>query len=148
MRCEALRRGAALLVVVGAVLGGAACGDTSSRDPAPEVPPVDLRGKAAVQVVAVDNRFEPPRIRVSSGTRVTWVNQGAMAHNVAKSADALDFGSPFGAATGDFGPGARYSFRFTKAGVFPYACTIHTLMNGVVVVGDEPFPPAADAGGS
>jgi plastocyanin len=101
-----------------------------------------------VQAAAIDNRFEPARIRIDPGTTVTWVNQGAMAHNVAKAADALDFGAPFGVATGDFGPGARSSFRFTKAGIFPYVCTIHTLMNGVVVVGDGPFPATADAGGS
>lgn len=138
---------AALVLMAVGTLGLSACGGGDGAEPAPEVPPVDLRGRSEVQVVAVDNRFEPPRIRIDPGTKVTWVNQGAMAHNVRKSADALDFGAPFGVDTAEFGPGDRYSFRFARAGIFPYACTIHTLMNGVVVVGDGAFPAAADAGG-
>jgi plastocyanin len=136
----------AIVVLAVAALG--ACSGSDGAQPEPEIPPVDLRGRTEVQVATVDNRFEPPRIRIDPGTTVTWVNQGAMAHNVRKAADALDFGAPFGVDTADFGPGARYSFRFAKAGIFPYACTIHTLMNGVVVVGDAPFPAAADAGGA
>ncbi|MFM7225489.1 MAG: plastocyanin/azurin family copper-binding protein [Actinomycetota bacterium] len=142
-----MRRPAALILalLLGALVG-TACGGSSDSEPAPEAPPVDLRGRAAVRVVAVDNRFEPARIRIDPGTAVTWVNEGAMAHNVRKAADALDFGAPFGVDTADFGPGAEYTFRFTEAGVFPYACTIHTLMNGVVVVGAAPFPVPASGG--
>ena len=141
-------RGALVAVLVVGTLFGAACGGSSGAKAPTEPPPIDLRGRAAVQVAALDNRFEPPRIRIDPGTTVTWVNQGAMVHNIAKAADAIDFGAPFGATAGEFGPGARYAFRFTKPGIFPYACTIHSLMNGVVVVGDVPFPPAADAGGA
>jgi plastocyanin len=55
-------------------------------------------------------------------------------HNIQKSADAVDFGAPFGVQAGAFGPGATYSFTFNKVGEFHYTCTIHTLMNGSVRV--------------
>jgi plastocyanin len=51
--------------------------------------------------------------------------------------DLEDFGgaTPFGAQTGSFGPGATYSFTFGNPGTFNYTCTLHTGMNGRVIVG-------------
>ena len=126
------RRGVALVIL--SLLVVAACGSSSSEPAAPPPPPVDLRGRTSVDVDAIDNKFTPPSIIVSLGTKVTWRNKGALAHNVKKSADIVDFGATFGVNTADFGPGASYSFTFAKPGTYGYTCTIHSLMDGLVRV--------------
>lgn len=124
-----------LLLVFSAValLGACGGGDDSSSDKPPA--PIDMRGKAAVEIVAKGgNQFTPNNIVVDEGTEVTWQNQDTIAHNVKKSADALDFGGEFGVEAGQFGPGDTYSFTFDKAGQFPYTCTIHAGMSGTITV--------------
>jgi plastocyanin len=114
-----------------AVLG--ACGGDDSSDEPPA--PIDMRGQAEVEVVAKGgNQFVPANIVVDEGTELTWVNQDSIAHNVKKSADAVDFGAKFGVEAGQFGPGDTYSFTFDKAGRYPYTCTIHAGMSGSITV--------------
>jgi plastocyanin len=120
----------ALSLLLSALVG---CGGSSTH--APPVPQrVDRRGHQHVVVEARDDFFTPASIIVDQGTTVTFTNAGAVAHNVHKTADALDFGAPFGVDTADFGPGHSYSFTFEKPGTFSYLCTIHSLMSGTVQV--------------
>lgn len=119
-------------LVACALAGAASCGSTHKITPV--LPPVDLRGRNQVEIGAAQNQFTPAAVIVDVGTKVTWTNTDSIAHNVEKSADALDFGAKFGADASVFGPGQSYSFTFTKAGTFFYTCTIHTLMSGKVEV--------------
>jgi plastocyanin len=122
-----------LLVLAAAAFLGACGGGSDSSDEPPA--PIDMRGKAEVEIVAKGgNQFVPPDIVVDEGTEVTWVNQDTIAHNVKKSADAVDFGAEFGVEAGQFGPGDTYSFTFDKAGQYPYTCTIHAGMSGRITV--------------
>jgi plastocyanin len=123
-----MRRALAILLVL---LGAAACSSSSSHKTTPTtLPPVhDLRGQKQVEVEADNNLFTPASIIISQGTTVTWKNTDTEAHNVTS-----DTGAGFGVRSGQFGPGASYSYKFTKAGVYPYTCTIHTDMNGLVRV--------------
>ena len=128
-----MTRAAVVVALVACALAGtAACGSTLKVTP--PAPPVDLRGQKQVEIDAVQNQFTPAAVIVDVGTKVTWTNKDSVAHNVAKSADALDFGAKFGVDASVFGPGQSYSFTFTKAGTFFYTCTIHTLMSGKVEV--------------
>lgn len=122
-----------LALVVLLALGLAACG-SSKPSTRPEQPPIDLRGKSAVEIDARSNLFTPQRIVISPGTKVTWVNKDAVAHNVKATTDMIDFGGTFGVDVAKFGPGASYSFVFDKTGQFPYLCTIHGLMTGNIQV--------------
>jgi plastocyanin len=115
-----------VMVLAGALL--AACG--SSSKPAVAPAPIDMRGKTAVEIDAKSNQWTPDDIIVDVGTKVTWRNTDPILHNIKKSADAVDFGAKFGLDS--FSPGASYSFTFTKAGTFPYACTIHAAMTGKI----------------
>jgi plastocyanin len=124
---------AVVALVACALVGVASCGSSKPKV-APPPPPRDLRGHRQVAIDAVLDQFSPAVVIVDVGTRVTWTNKDAIAHNVEKSADALDFGAKFGADASRFGPGQTYSFTFTKAGTFLYTCTIHTLMSGEVRV--------------
>jgi plastocyanin len=115
-----------------AACGGGGKGSSSNTLPTPTT--VDLRGRKQVEVEAKDNFFTPAAIIVDQGTTVTWKNAGNVVHNVHKSADAVDFGAPFGVDTADFGPGQTYSFTFDKPGTYAYTCTVHSLMSGTVQV--------------
>jgi plastocyanin len=114
-------------------MGAAAC-SSSKPKVTPPAPPVDLRGHTTIEIDATGNQFTPASVIVDPGTLVTWRNTDSVAHNVEKSADALDFGAKFGADASLFGPGTTYSFTFVKAGTYFYTCTIHTLMSGKVEV--------------
>jgi len=122
-----------VLVAAGLLLGLTACGSSKPKSaPVPET--VDARGKTTVEIDAYQNQFSPASIIIDAGTKVTWKNNDPVVHNVQKSADAVNFGAPFGVTADAFGPGATYSFTFRKAGTFFYTCTIHNLMTGKVEV--------------
>lgn len=133
---------AALFLSTGVIAVGG-CGsssDSNSSAPPPTNPPivvVDMRGKKTVDVNAKDDVFDPNGIQVDVGTTVTWHNAGQNVHNVQPMNDTENFGgsTPFGAQADKFAPGATYSFTFGTAGTFNYTCTLHTGMNGRVVVG-------------
>ena len=130
------RRAVVALVACLCVLA-TACGSSKPKAK-PVPPPVDARGKTAFEIDAAQNQFTPATLIVDVGTKVTWKNTDTVAHDVKKSADAVDFGAPFGISASEFGPGASYSFTFAKAGTYFYTCSIHTLMNGKVEVVARP----------
>jgi plastocyanin len=73
--------------------------------------------------------FSPTPINVHVGDTVTWKNSDPTTHTVTSDqASAVQFGS------GDLGQGSTFSFTFTQAGDFPYHCSIHTSMHGMVHV--------------
>ena len=70
--------------------------------------------------------FGPARLEVSRGTRLIWTNTDGDPHTVTSdkgvwASEALDTGDHF----------ARV---FKKAGTFPYHCSIHPFMHGVIIV--------------
>jgi plastocyanin len=78
-------------------------------------------------VVDMTNRsFVPATLTVQVGDTVTWVNQDAPQHDVV--ADNGEFTSQ------PFDEGQSFAFTFTKAGTYPYHCSIHPDMTGTVIV--------------
>lgn len=83
--------------------------------------------KVQTKIVQIDNfTFTPETLIVPVNTTITWVNKDDIPHVIAGSnglfkSKALD--------TDD-----RYSFTFTKAGTYPYYCTVHPKMEGKIVV--------------
>jgi len=77
--------------------------------------------------------FDPPAVRVTPGTEVTWTWTGAGGgHNVVSDGDGpLDSGDPVSEE------GTTYSHTFEEYGVYKYVCTPHKGlgMKGAVVVG-------------
>lgn len=83
--------------------------------------------KASPTEVRVDNfTFGPDTLTVPVNSSVTWVNKDDVPHVIASNdgvfkSKALD--------TDD-----KYSYTFTKAGTYPYYCSIHPKMVGKIVV--------------
>jgi amicyanin len=70
--------------------------------------------------------FTPGELTVAPGTTVTWVNNEMMPHNVVDSNKS--FRSKILSKDGNF------SFTFTTAGDYNYACLIHPNMKGKIIV--------------
>jgi plastocyanin len=70
--------------------------------------------------------FRPARLVVSPGTRVVWQNHDGDPHTV--SSVTGHFSSPALDTDG------RFARVFRTPGTYPYLCTIHPFMRGVVVV--------------
>src|ERR1700681_3657378 len=82
---------------------------------------------AANVAVKIDNFvFGPQAITVPVGTTVTWTNSDDIPHT-AVSTDGV-----FKSKVMD--TDEKFSYTFTKAGTYPYYCTIHPTMTGQVVV--------------
>jgi len=81
-----------------------------------------------VQVIMVDDRFQPEWLEVPAGTTVTWLNKGADWHNVASS--------KAGFASDRMPNGSTYSFTFDTPGEYKIVCRHHALagMTGTIVV--------------
>jgi plastocyanin len=82
---------------------------------------------ASTAEVKIDNfSFGPVAITVSVGTTVTWINRDDIPHTVV-STDKV-----FKSKVLD--TDEKFSYTFTKAGEYPYFCSIHPKMTGKVVV--------------
>lgn len=81
---------------------------------------------AAETTVSIDNfTFTPQSITVKVGDTVTWTNRDDIPHVVVSAgkfrSKALDTDNSF-------------SFTFTKAGDYPYFCSLHPHMTGTIKV--------------
>jgi len=77
--------------------------------------------------VKIDNfSFGPQTLTVSVGTTVVWTNRDDIPHTVV-SADGV-----FKSKVRD--TDEKFSYTFTKAGTYPYFCSVHPKMTGKIVV--------------
>jgi plastocyanin len=82
---------------------------------------------AASTDVKIDNfSFGPQTLTVSVGTTVVWTNRDDIPHTVV-STDGV-----FKSKVRD--TDEKFSYTFSKAGTYPYYCSVHPKMTGKVVV--------------
>jgi plastocyanin len=82
---------------------------------------------AANAEVKIDNfTFGPQTITVPAGTTVTWTNKDDIPHT------SVSTEGVFKSKVLD--TDEKFSYTFTKAGTYPYYCTIHPKMTGQIVV--------------
>ena len=83
-------------------------------------------GPSAKHTVTIEaTSYKPETMTVKKGESVTWVNKDPFPHTVTA---AGIFDSKSIAANG------KWSYRPTKAGEFPYICTLHPNMKGTIKV--------------
>jgi len=76
--------------------------------------------------VKIDNfSFGPGTLTIPVGTTVTWTNRDDIPHTVV-STDGV-----FKSKVLD--TDEKFSFTFSKAGTFPYFCSIHPKMTGKII---------------
>jgi plastocyanin len=79
--------------------------------------------------VKIDNfSFAPATLTVAVGTTVTWTNRDDIPHTVVSTDDPKPFKSKV------LDTDEKFSYTFTKAGTYPYFCSVHPKMTGSVVV--------------
>ena len=98
--------------------------------------------EAVSTVVKIDGcTFAPTVTRVQTGTEVRFLNASNAAHDIVGRARAW--------GTDRLDSGASFAYRFTTPGVYPYSCSLHPGMAGVVVaessVAAAPVAKAPDA---
>jgi plastocyanin len=120
-----------LLPAALAALALAACGGSQPAATAPAATPSPAPTPASspvatTSVTIADFAFGPGVITVRAGSTVTWTNKDQDAHTVAIT------GAP---PSQPLVSGDTYTHTFAQPGTYPYRCSIHPTMRGMVVVG-------------
>lgn len=90
-------------------------------------------GEYDADVVIANYDYTPDEIRISVGTKVTWVNMDHVMHTVTFA----EHGDDHGAGAIDSGPMYHmdtFSYTFEEPGTYEYHCDPHPYMTGVVIV--------------
>lgn len=80
----------------------------------------------ANEVWMQNSTFGPSSITVAVNTTIKWTNKDGTTHTVTGTGGLFN--------SGNIGSGGSYSHQFTIKGTYPYTCTIHSGMNGTVIV--------------
>jgi plastocyanin len=83
-------------------------------------------GRDTVTAAVGDFLFQPGRLQITTGTTVVWTNNGQVMHTVSAEDGSFD--------SGPIEPGERRGLAFPRAGTFPFHCTPHPFMRGVIEV--------------
>ncbi len=86
----------------------------------------DVAAPVAATVRLAAYKFATDTVTISVGQAVRWVNNDPVEHTI--TFDGAEPGSPLIPSNGSF------VHRFDKAGRYPYHCTPHPFMKGVVIV--------------
>ena len=92
----------------------------------PRVAANDQPSEASADVKIDNFSFGPQTLTVSVGTTVVWTNRDDIPHTVVSTEGV------FKSKVRD--TDEMFSYTFTKAGTYPYFCSVHPKMTGKVVV--------------
>ncbi len=89
-------------------------------------PALGESGPAAAQVEVRAMKYSSDTVRVSAGQIVRWINHDPLDHTITFDAE--------GPASGALPANGSYGVKFDRPGAYPYHCTPHPFMTGVVIV--------------
>jgi len=93
-----------------------------------DTPSVATPEASEARVAIEDFKFEPEKLNVRPGTKVTWVNKDDEPHSATSSEKPKRFDS------GVLDSEKSFSFTFTEPGSSAYFCKLHPHMTGLIVV--------------
>ena len=70
------------------------------------------------------------------GDTIIWKNADTAFHDITSGSEAKGPDGIF--ASNPFAPGKSFSYKFSEIGVYPYYCTLHPWMSGVISVVQDP----------
>ncbi len=115
------------VVVLGVSLGTASSGSSSGGTTATG------GGGPVVKITIKNFKFTPANPDVQPGERIEITNEDSVTHTLTAGPSPKDK-NVFN--TGDVGPGQTKMVNApAKAGMYPFYCTIHTFMTGILIVG-------------
>lgn len=79
-----------------------------------------------VDIVSIDEAFQPSSATVAAGGEVTWANTDDIAHTTTADDGTWD--------SGNMDPGAEFTFAPEEPGTYAYFCSIHPSMTGELIV--------------
>ena len=96
---------------------------------------VNMTSQSQVTIRMKEIKFTPALVRVSPGTRVTWMNDDPIGHFVNSDPHPSHNAFP-NLNSFEIGKGASYSFTFNQPGEWAYHCSAHFPANmfGRVIV--------------
>jgi len=117
-----MRRSVSIAVVTVALVAGMGTAAIS-----PKSVSAAAQEKPATAEVKIDNfSFGPAALTVPVGTMVTWTNRDDIPHTVVSTEGVFK--------SKVLDTDEKFSFTFSKAGTYPYFCSIHPKMTGKVIV--------------
>ncbi len=83
--------------------------------------------QGAAHTVTIENmQYNPAELHVHRGERIVWVNRDLFPHTATSASHAFDSGS--------IAANSSWTYVAGKVGEYPYGCTFHPSMKGLVVV--------------
>lgn len=112
--------------VLAAVILGGCAPPIAGNKPGPSLYAMTHPGIVPTKSGHPDALYVPNPIRVHTGQIVTWRNTDTDPHDVTSTDGLFD--------SGPIAHGATFSWRATYPGRYPYFCTIHPDMRGLIIV--------------
>ena len=95
---------------------------------------VDMTNQSEITINLKDLAFNPAKVKVSKGTKVTWLNQDSVVHTINTDSHPAHTYFPTQNSR-NLSNGEKYSVTFNGVGIYPYHCTPHAAaMKGQILV--------------
>jgi plastocyanin len=92
-------------------------------------PARSVEAKGASTEVKIDNfTFDPAKLTIKAGTKVTWTNHDDVPHTATSSVKPRAFDS------GTLDTDEKFSYVFTTPGTYDYFCAVHPKMTAQIIV--------------
>jgi plastocyanin len=88
-----------------------------------------------IQIDGLSPYYSPKAAQVSVGTIIWWENPTATHHTITH--DGCKNGGDCAFDSGAIAPKGKFSLYSLAPGKYPYHCTLHPIMRGIVVVQDD-----------
>lgn len=82
--------------------------------------------------------YSPTSVQVGPGSSISWENPTADLHSITH--DACRTHDPCAFDSGAIGPNRTFTVHQLPPGRYPYHCSFHPIMKGVLVVNELEFP--------
>ena len=113
-------------MLLAACSGGGGTATTAPGGGGGSAPCTDSTGTTTVSATVANNTWSQP-VTAKVGDVITWSNSDSVPHKV-----ALDDGSC--AMGANIAGGSSKSLVFSKAGTFPFHCSVHPSMKGTITI--------------